>query len=130
MNMFKRRITDATEGPTTYIAPSAKLVGKIVGRGTYVFCGSMEGDCDVEGPLTLAEGGRWKGTLRATDVIVAGEVDGDVVATERVEVVGTARITGSLCGHSIAVAEGAVIDGEIKVTSGESPVTFQEKRGS
>lgn len=130
MNMFKRRITDAAQGPTTYIAPSAKVVGKISGRGAYVFCGSAEGECEVEGPLTLAEGARWKGTLRATDVIVAGEVDGDVIATDRVEIASTARISGSLAGSSIAVAEGAVIDGEIKVTSGETPVTFQEKRES
>jgi hypothetical protein len=41
---------------------------------------------------------------------------------------GTARITGSLAGNSIAVAEGAIIAGEIKVTSGGEPTTFQEKR--
>ena len=34
----------------------------------------------------------------------------------------------ALDGVSIAVAEGAVIEGEIKVTSGAPPVTFQEKR--
>ena len=40
----------------------------------------------------------------------------------------TARITGSLSGNSIAVAEGAIIAGEIKVMNGATPTTFQEKR--
>ena len=93
-----------------------------------MFCGTVEGDCDINGPLTLAEGGRWKGVLKATDIIVAGTVEGDVVARQRVEISGTARVSGSLSGNSIAVAEGAVIEGEIKVTSGEPPVKFQEKR--
>jgi cytoskeletal protein CcmA (bactofilin family) len=130
MSPFKRRIRDSADGPTTYIAPSTKIVGTITGDGPYVFCGAMEGDCDINGPMTLAEGGRWKGTLRATDVVVAGEVDGDVIARERVEISGTARVTGSLAGHSIAVAEGAVIEGEIKVMSGGFATTFEEKRQS
>jgi cytoskeletal protein CcmA (bactofilin family) len=59
---------------------------------------------------------------------VAGVVEGDVVAQQRVEILGTARITGSLAGNSIAVAEGAIIAGEIKVMSGTAPTTFNEKR--
>lgn len=125
---FRRRIQDSAAGPTTYIAPSTKIVGTITGQGAYVFCGAVEGDCDINGPLTLAEGSRWKGTLKATDIIVAGVVEGDVLARQRVEISGTARVSGSLSGHSIAVAEGAVIEGEIKVTSGEAPVKFEEKR--
>jgi len=127
MLKLRRRIQDSN-GPTTYVAASTTIVGTITGKGAYVFCGSVEGDCDIEGPLTLAEGGRWKGILKATDVVVAGVVEGDVVAAQRVEILGSARVTGSLSGNSIAVAEGAIIAGEIKVTSGVQPTTFLEKR--
>jgi len=129
MNPLKRRIQDSAGGPTTFVAAATKIVGTIHGKGPYVFCGTVEGDCDVEGPVTLAEGATWQGILRATDIVVAGTVRGDVIASQRVEIAGTARVTGSLAGNSIAVAEGAVIDGEIKVTSGAAPVKFQEKRG-
>lgn len=127
MLRLKRRIADAG-GPTTYVAASTTIVGTITGQGAYVFCGTVEGDCDINGPLTLAHGGRWRGTMRANDIVVAGTVEGDVVAKQRVEIAGTARITGSLSGHSIAVAEGAVIEGEIKVMNGGAPTTYQEKR--
>ena len=125
---LKRRIHDSTSGPPTFVAPSARIVGTIVGQGAYVCCGTVEGDCDIDGSLTLAEGGRWKGTMKATDIIIGGTVEGNVVARQRIEITGTARITGSLRGKSIAVAEGAVIEGEIRVASGEEPVRFQEKR--
>ena len=128
MLKLKRRIQDNGGGPATYIAASTKIVGTISGQGAYVFCGTVEGDCDITGPLTLAEGGRWKGTMKATDIVVAGTVEGDVAAKQRVEIAGSARVTGSLAGNSIAVAEGAIIEGEIRVTSGEPPVKFQEKR--
>jgi cytoskeletal protein CcmA (bactofilin family) len=128
MLKFKRRIQDGTNGPTTYVAASTKIVGTISGQGTYVFCGSVEGNCDINGPLTLAEGAHWKGILQATDIVVAGTVEGDVIAKQRVEISGSARITGSLSGNSIAVAEGAIIEGEIRVMNGAEPTTFQEKR--
>lgn len=128
MALFRRRIADASSGPVTFIGPTTKIVGTITGEGPYVFCGVVEGDCDINGPVTLASGGRWSGTIRGSDVVVSGEVDGDVVARERVEISGTARVSGSLNGHSIAVAEGAVIEGEIRVTSGSEPVRFEEKR--
>jgi cytoskeletal protein CcmA (bactofilin family) len=126
--MFKRRIRDKASGPTTYVAPSTKIVGTISGEGAYVFCGSVEGDCDIDGPITLAQSGQWKGVLKGVYVIIAGSVEGDVVATKRVEIAGSARIKGSLSGHSIAIAEGAVIEGSMQVTSGAAPVTFEEKR--
>lgn len=128
--MFKltRRIHDSTGGAPTFVAPLTKIVGTITGQGAYVCCGTIEGDCDIDGTLTLAQGGRWKGTMKANDIIVGGTVEGDVVARQRIEIAGTARITGSLSGKQIAVAEGAIIDGDIKVTSGEAPIKFQEKR--
>jgi cytoskeletal protein CcmA (bactofilin family) len=125
---FRRRFKDNGSSATTYLAASSKFVGSISGQGAYVFCGTFEGDCDINGPLTLAEGGSWKGTMKAVDIVVAGTVEGDVIAKQRVEIAGTARINGSLSGNSIAVAEGAIIEGAITVTSGGSPVTFQEKR--
>jgi cytoskeletal protein CcmA (bactofilin family) len=124
----KRRIFDSVSGPCTYITADTHILGHITGSGAYIFAGKVEGDCDIDGPATLAPGGAWKGTMRATDLVISGEVDGDVIAVDRVEVSGTARITGSLAGHSIAVAEGAVIDGEIKVTSDSPAKHFQEKR--
>jgi cytoskeletal protein CcmA (bactofilin family) len=126
--MFKRRILDSTDGATTYIAPGTKITGKLTGKGAYVFCGELDGECDIDGPLTLAAGAHWKGTLRASDVVIAGRIDGDVIAKHRIEVADSAHIAGSLAGRSIAVAEGAVIEGDIKVTNGGDPVPFTEKR--
>jgi len=130
MKAFRRRIQDSAKGPTTYIASDSKISGTLTGKGVYVFCGEVEGDCDIDGPVTLADGGVWTGTLKAADVVIAGTVHGDVIAAERVEIAGSARIVGSLSGRSIAVAEGAVIEGEIKVESGQTPIKFAEKRSA
>jgi cytoskeletal protein CcmA (bactofilin family) len=66
--------------------------------------------------------------MKATNIVVGGNVDGNIVAQQKIEIARTARVTGSLSGKSIAVAEGAIIEGPINVTSGEGPVKFHEKR--
>lgn len=128
MALLRRRIGDSADGPATYIAASAKFTGQLSGTGAFVVLGEVAGDCDIRGPVTLAAGGRWKGTLQADNVVVAGTVEGDVIAREKVEIGQSARISGSLSGSSIAVAEGAIIEGELSVTSGGEATRFREKR--
>jgi cytoskeletal protein CcmA (bactofilin family) len=91
-------------------------------------CGEVEGECSIEGSVTLAKDGYWKGIINAESVIVAGTVDGDIVAKGRVEISDTARITGTVSGEAIAVAEGAVVEGVMKTSGKADPHEFVEKR--
>ena len=70
----------------------------------------------------------WKGSIKAGNVIVAGHVEGDIVADGKVEITDTARITGTVAAAAIAVAEGAVVDGVMNTTGSANPVEFVEKR--
>ena len=105
-----------------------RVAGTISGTGSFVVCGEVESDCDLNGPVTLAKDGRWKGTIRASNVIIAGEVEGDVRTEGKIEVASTAYVRGSLVGRRIAVDEGAVIEGEMQMLSGSDVVNFNEKR--
>lgn len=113
--MLKRSISNSTAGAASFLAAEAKIVGTLSGKGAYIFCGEVEGECDIDGPVTIAEGSHWKGAIRATDIIIAGSVEGDVAAKRRVELAATARVSGSLRGSSIVVAEGAVIEGDVRI---------------
>ena len=119
--MRKPTSNESSSGAATYIAPGTKIVGNIKGEGDYIFCGENEGECEIKGPVTIAEGSLWKGSVRATDIVLAGKVEGDVVAKQRVELTGTAHITGSLKGGSIIVAEGAVIEGQVSIGQAKEP---------
>ncbi len=113
MTIFKRNIPDASA--VTYIAPDTRIVGKLSGEGAFILRGRIEGECDINGSLTVAEGSHWKGAIRATNIILAGSVEGDVTAEQSVEIAGTAHIIGRLRANSIAVAKGAVIEGEVTI---------------
>lgn len=100
----------------------------ISGQGDYQVSGEIDGDCEIEGTVTLARDGYWQGTIRAENVVISGHVEGDIVANGKVEVAQTARITGTVTGEAIAVAEGAVVEGVMKTTAQPQPVEFVEKR--
>ncbi|MGI9261386.1 MAG: bactofilin family protein [Woeseiaceae bacterium] len=123
-----RRLRDATSGPGTLISEGCKVEGMLRGAGHFMINGEVEGECDVKGSVTLAQGGIWKGVIRADSVIIAGTIDGDIIAAGQVEISDTARISGTVSGEAIAVAEGAVVEGVMKTTGQSEPQGFIEKR--
>ena len=124
----KRRIHDANAGPGTLISEGCKIKGVITGRGNFMINGEVDGECDIEGTVTLTKDGIWRGTIRAVSVIVAGTIEGDVFAATGVEIGDTARVSGSVSGASIAVAEGAIVEGVMQTTGQSTPTEFIEKR--
>ena len=129
MNDFKsRRLRDRPSGPATLISEGCKIAGVITGSGDFLINGEVDGDCDLAGTLTLARNGLWNGTIKAGNVIVAGHVEGDIVALGKVEITSTAKITGTVTGEAIAVAEGAIVEGVMRTTGQSEPQEFVEKR--
>lgn len=125
-----RRLRDRASGAATLINEGCKITGEITGTGDFLVSGEIDGDCDIDGSVTIAGSGLWQGTIRATNVIVAGHIEGDVTASAKVEITNTAKITGQVTGEAIAVAEGAVVEGVMKTTGQEKPHEFVEKRTS
>jgi len=123
-----RRLLDRSSGPTTLIGEGCRVQGELSGKGDFVICGEVEGDCNLDGTVTLAPGGRWIGVLQARNVVLAGQIEGEVIARGRLEIAPSARIKGTVTGEAIAVAEGAVVDGAIRTTGHREPETFVEKR--
>ena len=68
------------------IGAGCKIEGNVSGRGNIMISGDIEGECDIEGTVTLTANGRWRGTIKANSVIVAGTVDGDICASGLVEI--------------------------------------------
>ena len=124
----QRRTLDKVGGVSTVVGAGAIFTGHFKGTENYVIYGKIVGDCDLEGTVVIEEGGLWRGNITALNVIIAGEVHGDVVGHKKIELAQTAKIVGSIAGPTMAIAEGAVIEGAIKMTSGGAPVRFVDRR--
>ena len=123
-----RRLRDRSTGPATLISEGCKISGLITGNSDFQISGEIDGDCDLEGTVTLAKNGIWTGTIKAGNVIIAGHVEGNIIAHGNVEITETAKISGTVSGEAIAVAEGAIVEGIMQTTGRSEPQEFVEKR--
>jgi cytoskeletal protein CcmA (bactofilin family) len=76
----------------------------------------------------MAAGASWEGEVHARQAVIGGTVVGRLVIEDRLEIGASAVIRGNVQARAIAIARGAVVDGEVIVTGGEPVVTFEERR--
>lgn len=124
----RRRHADRVSASPTFIGAGSRLTGNLECEGDLVVGGQIKGEGVVQGALTLSEGGHWDGKITAVNAVIAGDITGTVVVSEKLEIRETARIRGTVQARTIAVATGAIIDGEMAVTSGAAVVSYEEKR--
>jgi cytoskeletal protein CcmA (bactofilin family) len=60
--------------------------------------------------------------------VVAGKIIGRLSVEDKLEIGASAVVRARISARTIAIAKGAVIDGEVIVTSGQPVVSFEEKR--
>ena len=82
----RRRMRDRLPGAATLINQGCKISGAISGTGNFMISGEIDGDCDVQGTVTVSADGLWQGTIKAESVIVSGRVEGDIMAGGKVEI--------------------------------------------
>lgn len=123
-----RRTLDRVGQFTSMLGPQSVYRGAFQGKDNYIVYGEVQGECDIEGTLVLGEGGRWRGNIRALNVVIAGQVEGDIQAANKLELARTAVVRGKISCPVVAIARGAVHDGSIRMTNQTHVTRFQERR--
>jgi cytoskeletal protein CcmA (bactofilin family) len=82
--------------------------------------GKFSGEIVSSDSLIIGEKGVVNATVRAGIVLVNGEVIGNVFASERIELRGTARVYGDVEAPVIVVEEGVLFEGHCRNTKGRS----------
>ena len=98
----------------TVIGPDTVIVGNIRGRGHFIVSGEIHGDGELEGALHLAVTANWHGTVHADQAIIAGKITGGLIVKDKLEIGYTAVIRGRVSARTIAIAKGAIVDGQIE----------------
>jgi len=80
--------------------------------------GSVIADKDPEAFLSISEEGFVDGSVRVPRVQLSGKVEGDVFASERVELGPTAKVNGNVHYELLEMAAGAEINGKLIHESG------------
>ncbi|MFL6549253.1 MAG: polymer-forming cytoskeletal protein [Povalibacter sp.] len=93
------------------IAAGLTIEGKIEGTGHVRIAGSFKGDINVQGNLTIESGAHLTGGVRAQTVVIGGELEGNIDAASKVELLQTGVLNGDLKAGSLTVAAGSRMRG-------------------
>ncbi|MBK81248.1 MAG: cell shape determination protein CcmA [Gammaproteobacteria bacterium] len=106
------------EKGVTLIAPNTEVVGDIRFKDQLYVNGYVEGNvlsAEDGGAATviISEEGSVKGEIRVPNVVINGQVEGNVYASARVELAARARVKGNVYYELIEMQLGAMVDGQL-----------------
>jgi cytoskeletal protein CcmA (bactofilin family) len=101
---------------TGFIDEGSEIEGKYTFSGTVMLNGKFTGEIVSPDTLIVGEKGVINATIRAAVVLISGEVVGNVLASERVELHGKARVFGDLETPVVVVEEGVLFEGHCRMT--------------
>ncbi|HXH25745.1 MAG TPA: polymer-forming cytoskeletal protein [Vicinamibacterales bacterium] len=98
----------------TTLGRTIVAAGELTSEEDVTIHGRVSGQIVVrDATLVVAETARVDADVRAARIVIRGELNGTVVAGERIVLDATASVTGSLSADRVVIADGARFDGRI-----------------
>lgn len=98
------------------IGKSVVIKGELSGSEDLYVDGQVEGSISLKGnSLTVGPNGQIKASVEAKAVIVQGKLEGNVQASDRVELRKSAVLHGDISTQRISIEEGAYLKGKIDI---------------
>jgi cytoskeletal protein CcmA (bactofilin family) len=96
------------------IGKSVVIKGELNGSEDLAIEGQVEGKIELrQNVLTIGANGKIKAAIFAKQVVVFGEVIGNITASEKVDIRDNGSVDGDLASPRVAIAEGAHFRGSI-----------------
>ncbi|HVZ73396.1 MAG TPA: polymer-forming cytoskeletal protein [Polyangia bacterium] len=93
------------------LGQSLVVRGDLKAEGGFRIDGTIEGNVEAKAAIVVGESGVVRGDIRGTDVVVAGQVSGNVVCSGHLEILARGRIEGDIDAKSVRIETGGVFRG-------------------
>lgn len=108
----------------TLLGSSCEISGDVHSKSSIKIDGHVYGNIQAQGAVILAEKGIIKGDVHAHEVIVYGQVDGNIF-TESLHLQSSARIQGEISAKSLQIESGALYQGVVHMHHQEEDLTVK-----
>ena len=108
------------------IGKGTEFEGTIRTKETIRVEGFVKGNIISEGTVIVGNGGNVDGKIEAANILIGGEVHGELFATEKIEANSSGRIFGNLHTKGLIVDEKALFQGTCEMTGREEVKTAKE----
>jgi len=108
------------------IGKSVVVKGQIFSREDLYVDGEMEGTLELpEHRVTIGPNGKLRASIKAREVVIAGNVQGNIEASDKIDIRKDARLVGDIRTARIVIEDGAYFKGSIDIQrpeTGRAPV--------
>lgn len=102
---------DTSGALNSVLGDGSQLSGNLRIQGSIRLDGEFEGRLAASGTVVIGQTGSVRADLEAREIVVAGRMEGRLIAQERVELQTGARVEGDVCAQSFIIAEGVSFNG-------------------
>ena len=114
------RTPDSDPRNTATIGKSVKVIGQIFTKEDLYVDGDVEGTIESqENKVTVGPNGRVQASIRAREVVILGQVQGNVEASDKVDIRKDAKLVGDITTSRISIEDGALFKGSIDIKKAE-----------
>ncbi len=118
-------------GPGTIVGANVILSGILKDAGDVAIHGKVEGEITSERSIMIGETAEIKGPVSGQIVTVAGVVRGSIDASQKLELLPTGKVYGSISARDLIIRSGAIFVGKsampVDDTPGERPAYEEEE---
>ena len=115
MKMFARRQAPVVSDGYSIIDEHLAIVGDISTDGTVRVDGRVEGSLHRTNTMIIGAGAVVIGSIEAREIVIGGEVTGDLVVSGRVEVQKSGIVRGDIRAAAVMLEEGGTVHGHVVV---------------
>lgn len=110
---------ETTTRGTAVIGKSVSIKGQIFSQEDLTIDGEVEGSVELkEHRLTVGPNGKLQAGVKAREIVVLGIINGNVEATDKIDIRKDARLVGDIKTTRIVIEDGAYFKGSIDITRG------------
>ena len=104
------------------LGKDTEFEGKLSFTGAVRIDGHFKGEIFTEGTLILGEAAVVESDIEASHIIISGEVHGNILAKNRIEIHAPGRVFGNIQAPVVTIDEGVVFEGncQMKIQSADA----------
>lgn len=123
----KQKKMEEAKGKVATILRNGTIIGDLFTKGSLRIEGKIKGVIKAEGDLFVGVEGVLNTQIEARNVIIAGTVNGDIIANGKIELLKSGKLKGNIRAKSIKIEEGAYFAGESKPMDNQKNIDVSEK---
>jgi cytoskeletal protein CcmA (bactofilin family) len=100
--------------------------GDFSADGAFRIDGWIEGSVESRAAVVIGESGAVRGNVRGTDVVVAGQIFGNVVCSGHLEILAKGKIEGDIDAQSVRIETGGIFRGTSRMGQDAPPPALEE----